>query len=175
MDIFLHKCINSLQEAFINTTESCGALFITDGWMHFFRLQNLIHCHYKAWKSQDMTLIVFVWKKKVIYTKDDYQEIIFIFGCTIPLRYATKLHNICIEHILFNSMNYIHPMYYKTFNQTDTIKHCHLTWGVFRLTLLLQMFKVSKMSLISKDRRDIKRFVYWNKKITVTRSDHIAC
>ncbi len=37
-----------------------------DGWMHFlsFKISTPIHCHYRAWK------IVFVWKKKIIYTKD---------------------------------------------------------------------------------------------------------
>jgi len=44
-----------------------------DGEMHFFdrqinfmefKTETAIHCHYKAWKSQDIfILIVFVWKK----------------------------------------------------------------------------------------------------------------
>ncbi len=36
-----------------------------------FKISTPIHCHYKAWKSQDIfnvTPIVFVWKKKVVYT-----------------------------------------------------------------------------------------------------------
>ncbi len=50
-----------------------------DGWMHFiwllldYWISTTMHCNYKAWKSQDIlniTLIVFVWKKKVIYTLD---------------------------------------------------------------------------------------------------------
>ncbi len=52
-----------------------------------------IHCHYIAWKSQDIfkiTLIVFIWNKKVIYTSKCKwctvnDEVIFIFGWTIPL------------------------------------------------------------------------------------------
>ncbi len=76
MDICLIKCFALLQKALINPPELCGALFMMDGWMHFILLQNLnhIHCHYKAWKSQDISLIqlliVFFWKKKVIYTYD---------------------------------------------------------------------------------------------------------
>ncbi len=31
MDIFLQKCINSLQEAFIHPQEPCEARFIMDG------------------------------------------------------------------------------------------------------------------------------------------------
>ncbi len=51
----------------------------------------LIHCHYKPWKSQyifNITPIIFIWKKKVIYTQDFWvnypfkpsQPTIVIFG-----------------------------------------------------------------------------------------------
>ncbi len=70
MDIFL--ATDSLQKAFINSPEPSGALFMMDVYTFLgFKISTAIHCHYKAWKSQDIfniTLIVFVWKKKVIYT-----------------------------------------------------------------------------------------------------------
>jgi len=72
MDIFLHKCISSFQKAFINPPEPCGvrlwwmdALFwVSNRWFlctAIIKLRSIrVYIH--------ITLIVFVWKKKVIYT-----------------------------------------------------------------------------------------------------------
>ncbi len=76
----MHIGIDSLQEAFINPMELCGVLFMMDGCTLFdfyWTIESqqpctaIISC--SAWKSQDIlniTSIVFVWKKKVIYTLD---------------------------------------------------------------------------------------------------------
>ncbi len=57
----LHKRIDSLQRAFINSLELCGALFMMDGCTFLsFKISNPIHHQYNTF--------VFVWKKKVIYT-----------------------------------------------------------------------------------------------------------
>ncbi len=54
MDIFLQKCIDSLQEAFIHPPEPCDACCNMDGCalLTTFGLLNKTR-HYKAWKSQD--------------------------------------------------------------------------------------------------------------------------
>ncbi len=49
MDVFLHKCIDLLQKAFINAVEPCEALFMMD-WCTFLAFKISIHFHYKAWK-----------------------------------------------------------------------------------------------------------------------------
>ncbi len=87
MYIFLQKCINSIQEAFINPLELYGALFY-DGWMQFIGLLNITHSllmsltekiNYSLNRSLwikafakcihvNVTLIVFISKKKYIYT-----------------------------------------------------------------------------------------------------------
>ncbi len=40
--------------------------------LFYFKTSTIVHCHYKDWKSQDNLLyktpIVFLWKKKVLYT-----------------------------------------------------------------------------------------------------------
>ncbi len=67
--------------------------FMMDGCTFLgFKISTPIHCHYKAWKSQDifnMTLTVFVWKKKSYTPKMAsgwaYHGVIFIFEWTIPL------------------------------------------------------------------------------------------
>jgi len=41
--------------------------YFYDGWMHFFGLQNngIIHCHYKAWKSQDNSDCVWLKESRI--------------------------------------------------------------------------------------------------------------
>ncbi len=54
-DIFLHKCIASFQKSFINPTEPYGAIFMMDRCTSLgFKISTTIHCHYKAWKNQDI-------------------------------------------------------------------------------------------------------------------------
>ncbi len=53
----LHKHIDLLLKAFINPLEPRGALFMMDRWTLLdFKISTVIHCHYKAWKSQDIFL-----------------------------------------------------------------------------------------------------------------------
>ncbi len=95
--VFLYKCINSLQEAFINSLEPCRVLFMMDGCTFWgFKISTPIHCHFKSWKSQDIfyiTRIVFIRKRKSYTLAWGWAnlELIQIFGWTIPLKYCMCL------------------------------------------------------------------------------------
>ncbi len=70
MDLFLHKCIDSLQEAFINPTELCGVIFMMDGFFLGFKSQHPFTAMIKLGRDRtffNITPIVFIWKQKVLY------------------------------------------------------------------------------------------------------------
>ncbi len=69
-----------------------------DAWMHFlgFKISTDIHCHFKAWKSQDFFLYnsdSICLKEKKSYTRMAWgwvsHGVIFIFRWTIPLNSST--------------------------------------------------------------------------------------
>ncbi len=60
MDIFLQKCIDSLQDAFINPLELSVALFY-DGWMQFIGLLDITH-------SLLMSLQLYSFERRKSYT-----------------------------------------------------------------------------------------------------------
>ncbi len=76
MDIFfLQNRIDSLQEDFIHPLEPCEACFIMDGcalFDYFWTVEQkhiiMAHAIIKLGRIFNITLIGFVWKKKVIYT-----------------------------------------------------------------------------------------------------------
>ncbi len=69
MDIFHTQTHHFASEGFVVLY---GTLLMMDGCTFLgFKISNSIHCHYKAWKSQEffyITQIIFVRKKKVIHT-----------------------------------------------------------------------------------------------------------
>ncbi len=72
--LFLQKCIDLLQEAFIHPPEPCDARFNMDActYLTTFGLlnKNTHPCHYKAWKSQDNFLYTSDW----IHLKEEVKK-----------------------------------------------------------------------------------------------------